>query len=54
MKLSELKQQLENLNTVTFLLPDNTFVANHFHITEAGITTKNLLIAEELFAQLKT
>lgn len=43
MKLSELKQQLEKLSTVQFLLPDNTFVPNHFHITEAGVTTKNFI-----------
>lgn len=43
MKLSELKSQLENLNSVSFLLPNGTFVPNHFHITEAGITTKHFI-----------
>jgi hypothetical protein len=43
MKLSELKLQLENITSVSFLLPDNTFVPNHFHITEAGITTKHFI-----------
>ncbi|MHA3786734.1 DUF6428 family protein [Flavobacterium hauense] len=43
MKLSELKQQLENLTAVNFLLPDMSFVPNHFHITEAGITTKKFI-----------
>lgn len=43
MKLSELKQQLENLASVSFLLPDKSFVPNHFHITEAGLTTKNFI-----------
>ena len=43
MKLSELKQQLESLSTLSFLLPDGTFVPNHFHITEAGLVTKNFI-----------
>lgn len=43
MTLSELKQQLEQLKTLSFLLPDNTFVPSHFHITEAGLVTKNFI-----------
>ena len=43
MKLSELKQQLAQLKSLSFLLPDNTFVPSHFHITEAGLVTKNFI-----------
>ncbi|PZR12621.1 MAG: hypothetical protein DI539_19720 [Flavobacterium psychrophilum] len=43
MRLSEFKKQLESLNSLSFLLPEGTFVPNHFHITEAGITTKNFI-----------
>lgn len=43
MKLSELKQQLGQLKTLSFLLHDNTFVPSHFHITEAGLVTKNFI-----------
>lgn len=43
MKLSELKRQLGELKALSFMLPDNTFVPNHFHITEAGLVTKNFI-----------
>lgn len=43
MKLSAVKQLLNGLDTVTFQLPDNTFVPVHFHITEVGMITKNFI-----------
>ena len=43
MKLSEFKQHLENLSQVDFVLPNGTAVPSHFHITEAGLTTKHFI-----------
>ena len=36
MKLSEFKNKLELLEKINFQLPDNSFVPEHFHITEVG------------------
>ena len=43
MKLSEFKNQLNTTHAVNFLLPDGSTVPNHFHITEAGLVTKNFV-----------
>ncbi len=43
MKLSQFKKQLENISEVTFVQPDGHLVPAHFHITEAGITTKQFI-----------
>jgi hypothetical protein len=43
MKLSELKQHLDNVTQLNFVQPNGTFVPKHFHITEAGLTTKNFV-----------
>ena len=43
MKLSEVKNQLSTLETVTFQLPNGTFVPEHFHVTEVGLVTKNFI-----------
>lgn len=43
MKLSEIKKQLSTLENVTFLLPNGTFVPEHFHVTEVGLITKNFI-----------
>jgi hypothetical protein len=43
MKLSEIKHILKNLETVTFQLPNQTFVPQHFHVTEVGVITKNFI-----------
>ena len=43
MKLSEVKNQLSTLETVTFQLPNGTFVPEHFHVTEVGMVTKNFI-----------
>lgn len=40
MKLSEIKNHLSKLEAVNFKLEDNTFVPEHFHVTEVGIVTK--------------
>jgi hypothetical protein len=43
MKLSEIKTQLNKVSGVNFLLPNGTFVPQHFHITEVGLVTKNFI-----------
>lgn len=43
MKLSEVKMQLLTLESVTFQLPNGTFVPEHFHVTEVGLITKNFI-----------
>ncbi len=43
MKLSEIKNQLSTVDTVTFLLPNGTYVPEHFHVTEVGLITKNFI-----------
>jgi hypothetical protein len=40
MKLSELKNLLNSLETVSFQLPNKSFVPSHFHVTEVGETAK--------------
>ena len=43
MKLSEIKKQLSTLENVTFVLPNGTYVPEHFHVTEVGLITKNFI-----------
>ena len=43
MKLSEIKHQLNTLETIAFELPDGTLVPNHFHVTEVGKVTKDFI-----------
>ncbi|MBF6607211.1 MAG: hypothetical protein ITG00_00555 [Flavobacterium sp.] len=43
MKLSEIKNQLANLDSLSFLLPNGTFVPQNFHVTEVGLLTKNFI-----------
>lgn len=43
MKLSEVKNQLNTLESVTFQLPNGTFVPENFHVTEVGLITKNFI-----------
>ena len=43
MKLSEIKNHLQQLETVNFKLEDNTFVPEHFHVTEVGVVTKHFI-----------
>lgn len=43
MKLSEFKNRLAELQDISFVQPDGSFVPPHFHITEAGITTKHFI-----------
>lgn len=43
MKLSEFMLHLDSVPQVNFIQPNGTFVPKHFHITEAGLTTKNFI-----------
>ena len=43
MKLSEIKNKLQDLNTIAFQLPNGDLVPNHFHVTEVGKVTKDFI-----------
>ena len=43
MKLSEFKTQLEGMQSLSFIQPNGSPVPAHFHITEAGLTTKHFI-----------
>lgn len=43
MKLSEIKKQLSTLENVAFVLPNGTYVPEHFHVTEVGLIAKNFI-----------
>jgi hypothetical protein len=43
MKLSEIKQIINGLDTVVFQLPNKSFVPEHFHVTEVGVITKKFI-----------
>ena len=45
MKLSQFKQHLDTVSALNFVQPNGNFVPNHFHITEAGLTTKHFIDA---------
>lgn len=44
MKLSEIKEILPMLNNVEFQLENRAFLPGHFHVTEAGKSSKKLLV----------
>lgn len=43
MKLSEIKAELHQLNQVTFVLPDGSYVPEHFHVTEVGLLVRRFV-----------
>ncbi|WP_296384687.1 DUF6428 family protein [Winogradskyella sp.] len=43
MKLSEIKSELNQLETIAFQLPNGTLVPNHFHVTEVGKVSKHFI-----------
>ena len=43
MKILEVKNKLKQLEKITFVLPNGGLVPSHFHITEAGLITKNFI-----------
>lgn len=43
MKLSQIKNELQKLNTIAFQLPNGELVPSHFHVTEVGKVTKHFI-----------
>lgn len=43
MKLSQVKEALNQLSQITFMLPDGTLVPRHFHVTEVGKVSKHFI-----------
>ena len=43
MKLSEFKSHLEGMQSLSFIQANGSPVPAHFHITEAGVTTKHFI-----------
>ena len=43
MKLSPFRNHLDTVSQLNFVQPNGTFVPRHFHITEAGLTTKHFI-----------
>jgi hypothetical protein len=43
MKLSEIKQHLQNVSEVTFMKPNGKEIPKHFHITEVGQINKRFI-----------
>lgn len=43
MKLSQLKEALNQRSQITFMLPDGTLVPRHFHVTEVGKVSKHFI-----------
>lgn len=43
MKLSEVKVKLNELNVISFQLPNGKLVPSHFHVTEVGKVTKHFI-----------
>tara|TARA_B100000949_G_C14094023_1_gene371210 strand:+ start:211 stop:678 length:468 start_codon:yes stop_codon:yes gene_type:complete len=43
MKLSEIKNHLNSLEQITFMLPNGELVPTHFHVTEVGKITKHFI-----------
>ena len=43
MKLSEIKNHLQTLETIAFQLPNGDLVPSHFHVTEVGKVVKDFI-----------
>lgn len=43
MKLTEVKEALENMTNVRFQLPNGTLVPEHFHVTEVGEVARHFI-----------
>jgi len=43
MKISELKQHLSEVSAINFMLPDNSYLPVHFHVTEVGLVNKHFI-----------
>jgi hypothetical protein len=43
MKISQIKDKLKSLETISFQLPDGSLVPGHFHVTEVGRISKHFI-----------
>ncbi|MDZ7613516.1 MAG: DUF6428 family protein [Flavobacteriaceae bacterium] len=43
MKISQIKEKLKGLESISFRLPDGSFVPAHFHVTEVGRISKHYI-----------
>ena len=43
MRISQVKEALNTLDRIEFILPDGSAVPQHFHVTEVGKVTKNFI-----------
>jgi hypothetical protein len=43
MNIQEFKKVLQIVDSIEFILPNNTVIPAHFHITEMGLLTKNFI-----------
>ena len=43
MKLSKVKNKLKDLDKLVFQLPNGSIVPEHFHVTEVGVITKDVI-----------
>lgn len=43
MKISELKNHLQNVTSLNFMLPNGNAIPAHFHLTEIGLITKDFV-----------
>lgn len=43
MTIAELKQLLGSIDAVRFLLPDGSYLPDHFHVTEVGLVSKHFI-----------
>ena len=46
MKINDVKEELNKLQSVKFLLPNGSVIPEHFHVTEVGIISKNFIAFE--------
>ncbi len=43
MKISEMKNNLAEIEAINFRLPDGSYLPSHFHVTEVGLVTKHFI-----------
>tara|TARA_B100000900_G_C20550494_1_gene704542 strand:- start:1085 stop:1531 length:447 start_codon:yes stop_codon:yes gene_type:complete len=43
MKINDVKEKLNKLESIKFILPNGDVIPEHFHVTEIGILTKNFI-----------
>ena len=43
MKINDVKEKLNKLKSIKFILPNGSPIPEHFHVTEVGVVTKNFI-----------